>query len=436
MSSRGQAAAGGPGRRARRIQGSAAAFGAGLALLALRPAGSQPPAREASVGRQESSFTLRDERLAGAPLTRYWEVFVPREGTLARAQKDPKFGRDFPQQCVVRVWNSPAGEKDTRFYVHFDRAEDEPLARRVGAVLARLHWLAIEYLRLIPDPNDRDAQTTHVWLTREGRPGGEEFKRNVYLYAVAEDRAPAEWVREIAHEYSHVVLPAFGPYSSPERWANGYLGERLFVKWLIDNEQTDLWGTPFLGSAYLANQVTPLRDRFLNAGPLSPAGQQTDGAGMEHFIGFALAMEAACGPRVLRDGLPRAPFNAPAALASGIADVFRTPREGAVMIDARACVPELSTVETVLRDGIRARRAAYWLFLPSGSWTLNLEGPSLSGVDAQVESAITRALLASGAGRAQVEARAETGAWRRLRVTAGPLGVFELRQIRLARAGS
>src|SRR5206468_11771889 len=134
----------------------------------------------------------------------------------------------------------------------FDRAEDEPLARRVGGVLARLHWLAVEYLGLVPDPADAIARTTNVWLTREGRPGGEEFKRNVYLYAVGEDRAPAEWVREVAHEYSHVVLPAFGPFASPERWANGYLGVRLFLKWLIDNEQTDLWGSPFLGSAYLA----------------------------------------------------------------------------------------------------------------------------------------------------------------------------------------
>ena len=42
----------------------------------------------------------------------------------------------------------------------------------------------------------------------------------------------AEACRELAHEYGHAVLPAIGGFKSPEDWANGYLGERLFLRWL------------------------------------------------------------------------------------------------------------------------------------------------------------------------------------------------------------
>src|SRR5205807_32206 len=77
------------------------------------------------------------------------------------------------------------------------------------------------------------APIVDVWLMRDGLPGAEEAGNDIYLYAIGQDRAPAEWLREIAHEYSHLTLPVVGPFTSPERWGNGYLGERLLMQWLI-----------------------------------------------------------------------------------------------------------------------------------------------------------------------------------------------------------
>src|SRR5439155_20912379 len=86
MSGHKHARAGGAGPRARgRLRGWAVGLGGILVLCALRPAGSQPPGRGASVGSEENSFTLRDARLANTPPTRYWQIFVPREGALASA---------------------------------------------------------------------------------------------------------------------------------------------------------------------------------------------------------------------------------------------------------------------------------------------------------------------------------------------------------------
>ena len=68
------------------------------------------------------------------PVTRYWDVYVPRNGALASVRPDPKYQRSFPQRCVVRVWREAAEGKYARFHVHFQDPADEPLAK---AVLAR-----------------------------------------------------------------------------------------------------------------------------------------------------------------------------------------------------------------------------------------------------------------------------------------------------------
>src|SRR5262249_22708051 len=69
------------------------------------PGGSAAPAEVtgASVGTEEQSVTLRDARLGAAGITRAWQIYVPRNGELVTPRRDPKLGRDFARQCVVRV---------------------------------------------------------------------------------------------------------------------------------------------------------------------------------------------------------------------------------------------------------------------------------------------------------------------------------------------
>lgn len=84
-----------------------------------------------------------------------------------------------------------------------------------------------------------------VFLCDGGRPGAEQmFVRSrhprdrfarynaIYLYHLEGLTDPLEAVREICHEYGHAVLPAIGGFREPEEWANGALGERLFMRFL------------------------------------------------------------------------------------------------------------------------------------------------------------------------------------------------------------
>jgi len=69
-------------------------------------------------------------------------------------------------------------------------------------------------------------QSTEGGITRRAN--------TIYIYDIASFKDPMEMAREVAHEYGHAVLPAIGGFQSPEDWANGYLGEKLFIKWLRD----------------------------------------------------------------------------------------------------------------------------------------------------------------------------------------------------------
>lgn len=424
--------------RARRAPGWRLPVAAVAAALCLGGATSSPAARRprAAVARpaadEGESFTIRDPRLGLDSITRYCQVYVPRNGTLAGPRQDPKFNQTFGLRCVVRAWEDPAGEKDVRFLVHFSEPGEEALARRVSGVLARVYWMGVEYLAL---PRARRGAPVDVWLTRVGKAGAEQFRNNIYVYGIAEDRAPAEWVREMAHEYSHIILPEVGPFTSPEKWANGYLGERLFLKWLIDQDQTGIWGTPFAGSAYLANQVYPLRDRFMNAGPASPDGQRTDAPGMQHYIGFGLAIEALYGPRMLREALRLAPSNAPLSLGAGLAQALAAASDVETAVDPRAYIPDRSTLESLSARGVHGRRAAYWLFLPAGTWGATLEGVFPPGLTAQLDRASTRLTSEATLGRTILQVRVDAAGWRRLEIAAGSGGPFELTRISVRRAG-
>ena len=72
-------------------------------------------------------------------------------------------------------------------------------------------------------------------LFGESAEGGVPRRVNtIYIYDIASFKDPMEMAREVAHEYGHAVLPAVGGFQSPEDWANGYLGEKLFLRWLRD----------------------------------------------------------------------------------------------------------------------------------------------------------------------------------------------------------
>jgi hypothetical protein len=270
-----------------------------------------------------------------------------------------------------------------RFVIHFQKAEDHPLARRVGSVLARLYWIGRDYLGRGPV----GSEYTNVWLGRGGQAGGEEYQRNLYLSAVEVERAPAEWLRELAHEYAHLTLPLAGPFSAPERWASGYLGERLYLKWLLhDNAQTAVWDQPVDGDAYVNVQVTPLRDRFLARGTADPAFHKLDADGMQFFIARVLAVEALYGPAFLRRLLDEVSSPRPQNLELTLAAAFR--ELDTVTADARVYHPGRTAIAGSSREEVppRFHKGCYRVFLPTGRWQVELSGSIPLGVTPTVDA--------------------------------------------------
>ncbi|MBI3910539.1 MAG: hypothetical protein HY320_06335 [Armatimonadetes bacterium] len=381
----------------------------------------------------DHALTLADPWLWDHPLTRYWSVRVPeRPFDYPRSlRRDRKFGQDYPYQTWGLVWESPQAVKTRRIFVHYQHREDEYLARQATAALARLYWVAREYLGREPvsrGSGDRDPQV-HVWMTRDGEAGGEEFQGHLYLYAVQEPRAPAEWLREIAHEYAHAILPRIGPYHEGEPWASGYLGERLLLKWLIDNGETAAWGERFSGPDYMANQIAPLRDRYLNSGPHAASLVQMDAAGMEQLIGFALAIEAAYGPRLLREALARLGAEEhPGAFVRSVGEALTAQQPDTILLDACAFIPARSPGAVQQPDGgWRFERVAYWVYLPPGEWEISVDGtaPALLQLE--------RVALTRDAPAGTFRGRVEVGAWRRLDLAASVRGTMVLRRVRFQR---
>jgi hypothetical protein len=55
---------------------------------------------------------------------------------------------------------------------------------------------------------------------------------DIMFFKVGQPRPEAEWLRQLAHEYGHVILPPFGNYQPPaEPFANGLAGETLSLLW-------------------------------------------------------------------------------------------------------------------------------------------------------------------------------------------------------------
>lgn len=74
-----------------------------------------------------------------------------------------------------------------------------------------------------------------IWLAEKGDAGGEQIGKDLYIYQIGKVRDEIELMREVAHEWGHHIIPPIGPYKEPEKWANGYVGERLLLELLREN---------------------------------------------------------------------------------------------------------------------------------------------------------------------------------------------------------
>ncbi len=233
---------------------------------------------------------------------------APEEGL----QTGPLHAWRFPHIEYGYCWDESGGRWVMKARVHWKRAEDRALAQDALRSLLAL-WCVVDD-RLDRDPTQPWDQPIDLWLAPGGPPGGRAMGRNIYLFAVAEPRPPGEWWRELAHEYGHASLPGIDGFTdTDDPWADGHLGELLFIEWLAGSAQGADWLPWSLKAAEKEAAARRAALMAAAAGPVqAPRLAGTDAAARDYFLGLALRVESAAGPRFLGRALARCPRGRPA----------------------------------------------------------------------------------------------------------------------------
>jgi hypothetical protein len=187
-------------------------------------------------------------------------------------------------------------------------ADHGRLAAAVRRAISDLYWLGKRYLGL--EPPLVGGRVSSIWVCEGARSSedrgaaAETIGNSIYLYQVLAPRAPAEWWRELAHEYGHVVLPGVGAFPAPDPWANGVLGELLFTRWLLaaPMAKEHPWTREMDREGFERSQVQPRLELFRREGPASPLAGESSARSLDYFLGAALEAEGRLG----REGLAKA----------------------------------------------------------------------------------------------------------------------------------
>ncbi len=156
-------------------------------------------------------------------------------------------GSDFPWLTEALGRTDPSDPFVPRFHIYSqERKETGDVASASGRMLLRL-WQMVKRRWRFDNPYAYHEGSVDVYLCLGGKPGGEQFfgedfpphgrptsVNTICIYDLPSFTNPLEMAREVAHEYGHAVLPSVGGFVQPEDWANGYLGEKLFLRWVRD----------------------------------------------------------------------------------------------------------------------------------------------------------------------------------------------------------
>lgn len=208
------------------------------------------------------------------------------------------------------------GQSELRFMCFSQKRPANDPALGVVQMLLRL-WTFNRTRLKIDHAQGYSERQVHVYLCEEGKAGGEQrFDEDryidpgsgraiktrvntIYIYEMpsfGKDRV--EMVREIAHEYGHATLPPVGPFGKPEDWANGDLGERLYIRWLFDDlvnrrlQRGDVLGATVDGlESYLKREADPLIRKIATNGPDLSLLAKKGEAAMNEYLGLVLYAE-------------------------------------------------------------------------------------------------------------------------------------------------
>ncbi len=254
---------------------------------------------------------LPDLPVQTSPLPYGLGILVVPNAYLPTTAAEPQHGWKFAKVTYLYLPASkPNSQKFTLLCaVHYASGNDAPQAGRMASLLALAHQTLVQ-------KTGREAANGtapfDVWLCAGGQTGGEQWRSNLYLYSLETPRSSIEWIREIVHEYSHLALPAIGGYNAPEYWANGYLGERLLVRWLQRTpngpaEVAAVWGDFSGASNFDRLLIAPPLALYKKIGPNPAWLARRDEPGMRYLIGQALTFDDKYGAVRLGDAFRRLP---------------------------------------------------------------------------------------------------------------------------------
>lgn len=182
-----------------------------------------------------------------------------------------------------------------------------------------------------------------VYLCFGGEPGGEQLfdldsgdldsnnrprKANtIYIYQVNEIQDPFQLCRELAHEFGHAVLPGVGPFEGPEDWANGDLGERVFLNWMFEDRKNNRFAPEDMVNAsmsrltsYVNTRIVPEVSFVARNSPDPELLKKRSPIGFQHYVSVGTYASVVLPPKKFNRALDLAGSD-PAALSKSILEV-------------------------------------------------------------------------------------------------------------------
>ena len=294
--------------------------------------------------------------------------------------RDAKYLQSYHAAVHVYV-EAPRDDKlgetsyERRFVVCCQDRQGLPFAKKTARALLLLCNERKAHFRTDHPANQ---PVVNVWITGTKAPGvsadvgGEQFENQIYLHNVETDRSPVEWMREIAHEYGHYSLPGISGFETPEEWGNGVLGERLYLKWILEsiangrlNDENLGLGTREGLSGFVSEQVTPLMNEILRDGIDFKKLGSSNPASMNYYTGLALYIDSLYGSKTLFDIMAATHSKSRIALprASDFLNAFTNSMKEEPESSLTLPLQSASPAETTIM-----------LYFPAGDWNLSPSG--------------------------------------------------------------
>ena len=207
-----------------------------------------------------------EECLAAPDVTR--QIAVQDDSEFAGAT-DPVFKDSYPHAVKGLVQENDAWQ--TRFRVCYQEG-GHGTAIQVADLLCRCFCYGRERLapfgsyRLEAAVPGQKPPVVDFFLDNENRGGGKEQNGVMYLFKTLAPRHPVELARIVAHEFSHLSVPAIRGFGPPEDSANGYLGEVLYLGWLGEDTKENVLPVDQV-AAWANARENAFIDKFLQIGP-------------------------------------------------------------------------------------------------------------------------------------------------------------------------